>query len=138
VESVEKQTESVVKTVIPGAFTNDEFRMRSYTESKNCKPLKSFGLELLEREDRTGRPPLVCGIRAIVPKSSAQMERSTRLDMNSKPGELKVIEFFTTGKALPIPVDDVYLLGNIAKQSGTERLTEQPEKNIEIKKGRGR
>jgi hypothetical protein len=114
-DSISKLARSAIKATIPGSFKNEEFRMRSYAESRECKPLKSFGLELLKLEDRTGRPPIVCGMRAIVPKRSAKMERSTRLDINSKPGVLKVVEFFTTEKALPVRVDDVYLLGNIER-----------------------
>jgi hypothetical protein len=137
-DSISKLASSVVKTIIPGAFSNEELRLRTKSENTDCKPLKSFGLELLKMESRTGRSPFVCGMRTLIPKSSPERERNMRLDMNSKHGELKVIEFYTTGKSLPIPVDDIYLLGNSQKREDARKLTEQAAENVEIKKGRGR
>jgi hypothetical protein len=115
-ESIKNLASSVVKVVIPGAFKNDEFRVRSYTEAKDCKPLKSFGLELLKEEDRTNRPPLICGMRMLIPKDDPQGKRL----------------------AARVPVDDVYLLGNNKNRKTTDKPQEQAVQQPEIKKGRSR
>lgn len=104
------------KTIIQESFTNDEFRLRAYTESRDCKPLKTFGLELLKMEDRTGRPPLICGMRMIVPKDDPQGKRL----------------------AAPIPVDDIHLLGNSQKREDAKRMAAKETENTGLKKGRGK